>query len=271
MSFTNCHELSHPGANPSLIDHFITNRRDLVSDIRVTPCNISDHDLIAACLSVTKTRYAAKTISVRSTRRVDIDAMCLDLLHADWSSIQAPNCTKDKWNSFYSTWEPIMNRHMPVRTVTLKHRPYTWLWDERVQEEMVARDRARIDRERTPCDATDREFRERRNAVKVALNRACSSYFHTSFRHSRTKTWRDIRQFLVAPGRVVGGVGEVDRGPAWTDRLNRFFSSVGPDVARSLAATDTGEALPPRRRVSVVVRLCRSLPLFPSCQPSWGA
>ena len=54
-----------------------------------------------------------------------------------------------------------------------------------MKEAMAARDQARVDRERTPCDVTEREFRERRNAVKVVLNRACSSFFQTSFRHSR--------------------------------------------------------------------------------------
>ena len=110
---------------------------------------------------------------------------------------------------------------------------------------MAARDQTRIDRECTPCDVTEREFREWRNAVKVALNRACSSYFKTSYRHSRSGTWRDIRQFLVSSRKAAPQV-DTKSGPDWADRLNSYFASVGSDVAHSLAAADAGEPLPPR-------------------------
>ena len=238
-------EPTHPGQNPSLIDHFITNRHDLTADVRVVPCSISDHDLITASVSVAKTRHVVKTITVRVTRHVNTDALCLELLQADWTPIYNSTCTTDKWNSFYSIWDPIINSHMPMRTIPLKHRPYPWLQDENVTEAMAARDQARIDRECTPCDVTEREFRERRNAVKVVLNRACSSFFQTSYRHSRSRTWRDIRQFLVSSKKAEPQV-VTHTGPDWADRLNSYFASVGSDVARSLAATDAGESLLPR-------------------------
>ena len=117
-------EPTHPGQSPSLIDHFITNRHDLTADVTVVPCNISDHDLITASVSVAKTRHVVKTITVRATRRVNTDALCLELLQADWTSTYNSTCTTDKWNCFYSIWDPIINEHMPMRTVPLKHRPY---------------------------------------------------------------------------------------------------------------------------------------------------
>ena len=82
-------EPTHPGLNASLIDHFITSKRELPTNARVVPCNISDHDLITANVSVINTRHEVNTITVRSTRRVNTDALCLDLLQADWSPIYA--------------------------------------------------------------------------------------------------------------------------------------------------------------------------------------
>ena len=237
---------THPGPNPSLIDHFITSKPDLTTNVRVVPCNFSDHDLIAATVSVVKTRHVASTISVRSTRRVNTDALCLDLLQADWSLLYAADSTTNKWSSFLRTWSPIIDAHMPVRTVKLKHRPFPWLQDDEVREAMAARDQARRDRQLTPCDATEAEFRLRRNAVKTAINRACESYFQTSYRNSRSKTWRDIRQFLVSSGKASQPGSTSHHDPDWADRLNSFFASVGGDVARSLAATDGGDLLPPR-------------------------
>ena len=238
---------THPGLHSSLIDHLITSTPDLATNARVVPCNISDHDLIAATVSIIKTRHVVSTINVRSTRRVNTDALCLDLLQTDWSSIYASASTSDKWSSFLQTWSPAIDAHMPVHAVKLKHRPYPWLQDDDVREAMAARDQARIDRQRTPCDATDAEFRLRRNAVKMVMNRACASYFQTSYRNSRSKTWRDIRQFLVSSGKAAPGTSAASHhDPGWTDRLNRFFASVGGDVARSLATSDKDEPLPPR-------------------------
>ena len=240
-------EPTHPGLNASLIDHFITSKRELTTNARVVPCNISDHDLITAIVSVNKTRHEVNTITVRSTRRVNTDALCLDLLQADWSPIYATHSTSDKWSRFLEVWGPIIDAHMPMRVIKLRHRPYPWLQDDDVREAMAARDQARMDRQRTPCDATEAEFRVRRNAVKMVLNRACSSYFETSFRNSRSKTWRDIRLFLVSSGKASSKTCTTSqRDPGWTDRLNNFFASVGGDVARSLAASDSGEPLPPR-------------------------
>ncbi|KAF0314346.1 hypothetical protein FJT64_015186 [Amphibalanus amphitrite] len=266
-------EPTHPGLNPSLIDHFITNKPEDTSNVRVVPCNISDHDLIAASVSVTKARHAVRTIAVRSTRHVNVDALCLDFLQADWAQLDGSNNTTDKWASFYNIWDPIIDRHMPMRTIPLKHRPYPWLQDEDVQEAMTARDQARVDRECTPCDVTEREFRERRNAVKVVLNRACSSYFKTSFKHSRSRTWRDIRQFLVSSKKTGHSVDSpMGRSSEWMERLNSYFTSVGPDVARSLAAADTGASRCRRaHRACAVGRLHRSRPRSPNCPRRWGA
>ena len=48
---------THPGLHSSLVDHLITSTPDLTTNARVVPCNISDHDLIAATVSIIKTRH----------------------------------------------------------------------------------------------------------------------------------------------------------------------------------------------------------------------
>ena len=99
-------EPTHPSPTPSLIDHLITNRPDLTAGARVTSYDISDHDLITAFISDVKKRHAPRTIIVRSTRHVDQNALCLNLLQADWSNFEGADSITDKWNSFLAVWDP---------------------------------------------------------------------------------------------------------------------------------------------------------------------
>ena len=240
-------EPTRPGESPSLLDHLVASRPDLVSSVSVTPCDISDHDLVTAMVADVKQPFVPDIITVRSTRRVNQDALRLELLLADWSRLYQADTVSDMWSGFLETWRPIIDRHMPLRSVKIRHRSYPWLEDETVREAMTARGVARLDRDRTPCEETQQEFRARRNAVKVALNTASAAYFATSFRNPRGQTWKDIRRYLVTSKKTEPRAATAAQGdPEWASRLNRHFASVGPGVADSLAERDSGRPLPPR-------------------------
>ena len=238
---------TRPGPNPSLLDHLITNRSDLTSDPRVVASNFSDHDLIIAIVAGVRTRQQPRTVTVRSTRQLSQDALCLDLLMADWTPVYRAVSTENKWEAWRSAWDPQIDRHMPLRRIKVKHQPQPWLHDESVTAAREARDTARRDKKLTPCDETEHEFRARRNDVKVAQHRACSNYFLTSYRHSKSTTWKDIRRFLISSSKPqTAAHSPTSQQPGWLDRLNRHFADVGPAVAAELAAADTGETLRPR-------------------------
>ena len=108
-------------------------------------------------------------------------------------------------------------------------------------------DQARADRDHTPCDVTERELRESRNAVEMAINRASAAFYASSFRHSRPRTWKSVRQFLISSQKTQHrAIGDAPPDPDWPDRLNRFFTSVGSDMAGAVAESDSGAPLPPR-------------------------
>ena len=240
-------EPTRPGESPSLLDHLVVSRSDLVSDVTVIPCSISDHDLVTASVADVKQPFVPDTVTVRSMRRVNQDALRLELLLADWSRLYQADTVSGMWSGFLETWRPIIDRHMPLRAVKIRHRSYPWLEDETVREAMAARDAARLDRDRTPCEETQQEFRVRRNAVKVALNTASAAFFATSFKNPRGQTWKDIRRYLVSSKKAEPRAATAAQGdPEWASRLNRHFASVGPGVADALAERDSGDLLPPR-------------------------
>ena len=91
---------THPGPNPTLIDHIIRNHPDLTRSAQVSTCSIRDHDLITVSVNGVKTRHQPTTFTVRSTRGLNQDALCLDLLVADWSALYQTTTPAEKWSAW---------------------------------------------------------------------------------------------------------------------------------------------------------------------------
>ena len=236
-------------ATATLIDHVLTTRPDLTADPLVIPCSISDHDMTVVSIVAKRERRKVTTITVRSSRRVDNDALCLDLLLADWGAVYGSQTPSEKWRAWLAVWQPVMDAHMPLRTVKLKYPPTPWLHEnEELKQCMKNRDKAREARDQDRHNPTkEQTYRDSRNMVKSVQYRACSAYYATSYQHSRAKTWTDIRRFLLASKKPEPRLNEPSpSGPSWAERLNRHFVTVGADIASALATADQGERLPPR-------------------------
>ena len=68
---------SAPNSPPSLLDHLITSHPGLCYSTRVVMCDISDHALIVTRVTGTRARRALREITIRSTKRLDKDHLCL--------------------------------------------------------------------------------------------------------------------------------------------------------------------------------------------------
>ena len=224
----------------SLLDHIIVPETDDTAAARVIPFHSSDHDVVVADVNVSCERQRRSELTIRSTRQLDADALCFDLLTADWSPMYRAQSVDDMWRVFLSVWGPTIDHHMPVKTIKLRHPPCPWIDDNpELRAVMRERDLARAERDRNRCEATEQVYRQTRNAAKAAQCKARVTFFQDSFRNSRQKTWKDIRKLLVSSSRNAGtGFGSPPsaRAQEWADELNRHFSSVGPKIATSLGA-----------------------------------
>lgn len=233
----------------TLIDHIITSAPDLSSQPRVIPCCTSDHDLTTVNIASTQERRRAQEITIRSTRGLSEEALCLELLLSDWSRVYCAETTDEKWSAWRAVWSPVIDSHMPLTSVKVKHAPCPWLSDNAELRDMMRdRDRARKDRDRQPCEETWRAYRDSRNAVKRAQYNACAEYYASSYRNNRGTTWKDIRRFVLASKKPEPKItNPVHNDAAWAEKLNRHFVTVGSNVAADLSAADrSSEHLSPR-------------------------
>ena len=74
-------------ATGMLPDHIIVRTTDVITSTSVVPCSWSDQDIVIAETSLRRERRRPTEISVRSTRSLDPNALCLELLPSDWDSV----------------------------------------------------------------------------------------------------------------------------------------------------------------------------------------
>ena len=103
-----------------MINHIVTNKKDNIADSGITPCGISDHDLvyIIRYARIPKIKKDPKIVTVRSTKNLNNDTLIKDLnkLPSELMRASADN-PNDLWSSWKSFFLDILNKHAPVKTI----------------------------------------------------------------------------------------------------------------------------------------------------------
>ena len=239
---------THPGATPSLLDHVITNNPELVMQVQVKACDVSDHDLVIVQVKGTRIRKRPAEITVRVTKNLCPDALKLDMLMDDWTPVYEANGPDEKIDKFLDVYNRNIDKHMPLKRIRVRHPPCPWLVNNNdLRQKMKERDRARRLSNRYPNANTRNQYRRCRNAVKRAQYSACSSYFRTTYSSNRQATWVKIKRYFMAGKKTKDEVESPEGLSQWADKLNNYFASVGSSVSESLSATaSSSERLSPR-------------------------
>ena len=158
------------------------------------PCH---YDAVVACVTGARVRSRPREITVRSTKHLNQDHLCLDLLTADWSTVYGALSPSEKYDAWLTVWDGLINQHMPLTQIKVRNRPCPWVshGDGDLKQLMTDRDNARTEKDQNPCPATWQAYRGLRNAVKTRLAAARSAHFRHTFKNSKTVHWKDIRKY----------------------------------------------------------------------------
>ena len=72
---------------PTTLDHVLTDQRDPVPQVEVLADAISDHQPVVVTARLGRLRSPPEWRTARPWRRCNWDAICLDLLEANWSAV----------------------------------------------------------------------------------------------------------------------------------------------------------------------------------------
>ena len=183
--------------------------------------------------------------TARLWRKVNWDAVCLDLLRADWSAVYDSVSIDDKVSAFLAIWWGVLDVHCPVKRVTPRRPRCPWLEDcPELRELMSRRDAAYRVWRRSRTDMDRDVYRRLRNCVKSGRIKCKRDFLAGDMLSDRRAFWRNIRDFAFRPSRGGAGAGE-GVPPGQEDTFNAHFAAVGPRIAAELSASDPSP-LPPR-------------------------
>ena len=179
----------------TLIDVVCSNAPQRISDIKIIPSTLSDHDLIGCVRKMHHIKYEPKIIKCRNYTNYNPDAFCDDIRNHDFTNLYQSSCPNTTWSLLKSTLHSAINKHAPQMTKKVKSR---WL-DQPLKKEMNDRDRLLRKSRKSKLAYDKREYKNQRNRVNKLVKAAKSHYYKTLLNENKNscdKFWSVIKSIF---------------------------------------------------------------------------
>lgn len=124
------------------IDHIYTNASELCSKAVSVPIGFSDHNLVAICRKAKVPKAGPKIVLKRSYKGFCCDSYVEDVKGVCWSNVFKESDTNVALDVFMKLLLPVMDKHAPVKKLTVKTVKAPWI-DEELKKCMADRDRTK--------------------------------------------------------------------------------------------------------------------------------
>ena len=254
----------------TLIDVLITNKNEMIVHTDVVPCPVADHELVCACINLSKPKRIPETKTYRCLKDYSPEILCNlilehnaalnGMLNTDDIDIQVPILTR--------VMNDCIDNCAPTVTKLISRPPAPWI-DQNIKTDMKVRDEInrclKADRENL---ALQIEHKERKKAVKSSLHMAKTKYFQEEFEkcgRNTTKKWK-VAKKLIPENRNKSNKQMFSNVQDKVEKFNQFFSQVGEETFRktqdSFQNTNTNAGNPTNHRVRTRTEPNFERPLF---------
>ena len=176
----------------TLIDVILASNTDLVKDVKVLPCSVSDHDMVYLEFDLKKDRPTPVYVTTRSFKNYDQVAFHGDMSTAPWSVIDIFDDVDDKLKAFHLIFDDILDSYAPIKEVKIRSRPNPCVTEE-IRALMKTRDYWRND----PLAWAG--YKNFKREVRRELRFAEQEYAETQIRNNSNNMgciWKTIRSFI---------------------------------------------------------------------------
>ena len=216
------------------LDVIITRSTDDTSTVDTRETGASDHLLLMTDINLQSPSVCYTTIQSRSWRQLDTDKFKADLLQS--LSIDQSESVDDMISTFDNTVKILLDRHVPVKTVTRRKRASDAWYDEqcRQQKRCVRKHERRYKRTRNDNDRATwlAALRSMHKLNDVKRSQFWCGHIESQ-RGKPREMWRSVNRLLGRQPSPTSGVGVID-----ADTMASFFRNKVDEIRVSTADAD---------------------------------
>ena len=149
----------------TLIDHFLTNSQDNISQSGFIDTAISDHNMIYCTRKILKAKYNKhKELTFRSLRNYSGDVYKQALERASFPNYDTFHNPDIAHNDFINRFDCLVNAVAPFKTVSVKNNTSEW-FDGEIADKVHTRDKLYRRFKLTKLHVDEEIYKEARNVV----------------------------------------------------------------------------------------------------------
>lgn len=232
----------------TLLDHFITSNTEKITTSGVIHTGISDHSLIFGIRKINiREKKKANIIEVRNMKRFNDQYFLEDLMNQPWEQIYFFADNPDRmWQIWKQLFLVILDTHAPLQHKKIKPCKVPWLTNN-IKKLIITRNKLKHKAINTNLEADWQNFKKARNDTNIEIRNVKKEYYSRRIAGQKSdpkEAWKTINSLLGRKTKLTT-VNELSLdGKNMTDfdeiadGFNKYFSNVGPDLARSIGTSD---------------------------------
>ena len=223
----------------SLVDHIWCNLRHGFSHMSaVVKTTITDHFPVLYAFKTNLT-YAIKSIKFRMINEGNINSFVNNVNNECFDNIYEIDDTDDAFTYFYNKLFSIYNNSCPIKKRRLKHNNINNPWVTPKLKKCIKKKYLLYNLLRRGLIQKS-YYNKYKNTLNWVSNKMRRLYFLKKFGNieSKKKSWNNINSFLnrkpsVKPIKIIDEFGNALVGRNLVENFNRYFTSIGNDIAAS--------------------------------------
>lgn len=211
----------------TLIDHIVTSKPLLVSDVDILNVDLTDHELIQCCISAETNHSPQFIYKYRDYSNFDDELFLSDLQISDLDAMFALVNIDDKIELLTNTITALIDQHAPIRTARISKLKAPWITSN-LKCLMKLRDKAKTKFKKTKNQRDWNYYKTLRNFTNTAVKNEKKAYYSHKFTNSNSKTvWKELKYLNINNAPAIMIPSELNN----VDDINFYYQNCIPRTA----------------------------------------
>ena len=182
----------------TLIDVILTTKTENLTDIKVIPTALSDHDTVSCRRKLNNKKPPHETIRCRDYTKYNPIDLQNDIKNVSFESVYSETNPNNAWKNLKSILTEKFNQHAPLISKRVKGKKSNWL-NRELKAEMNYRDTLQRKFRKTKTARDFENFKKQRNKVNIPARKAKSDFnkiLLNEFANDPNRFWTTLKRIF---------------------------------------------------------------------------